>query len=645
MSEAALLALLLAFAALLAVRSTAARAIALAVALLALAAVLGVRGLSPHTQRAVGDRPVEVRSDGYLSSDACRSCHPDAYQTWHDTYHRTMTQLATPQSVVGEFDDVILEQNGTRVRLERAADAFWMTLEAPGQPAGPIRRRVVLVTGSHHMQVYWYASGKSRVLGQLPFVYLIRDRRWIPRTAAFLRPPALSDPSETGRWNRGCIQCHSTHGKPRDVRSDLMFTEVAEFGISCEACHGPGEEHVQRNQNPLRRYSLHLAGAADPTIVAPERLEGPLASQVCGQCHGIWEYPHLAERRYGENNGFRYRPGDDLDETRFVVRAHHVKDREGSTGPPIMQSIRASAHYLDERFWSDGMPRTAGREYNSLLESPCSRDDDFSCMKCHDLHRSSDDLRTREAWANDLLAPGMAGDEACLQCHESFRARVAEHAHHEPDSAGARCYNCHMPFTTYGLLGAVRSHQVDSPDVAASLETGRPNACNQCHLDQTLGWAAEHLERWWQTPQPELSDEERSVAAAVLWLLRGDAGQRALMAWSLGWRDAREVSGSDWMAPYLAQLLDDPYGAVRYIAQRSLRSLPGFEGLEYDFMGEPDEEASAGARAFAIWARSPRPADGPDRSAVLVDADGALERARFERLLSERDDRRVVLTE
>ncbi len=117
------------------------------------------------------------------------------------------------------------------------------------------------------------------------------------------------------------------------------------------------------------------------------------------------------------------------------------------------------------------------------------------------------------------------------------------------------------------------------------------------------------------------------------------------MAWSLGWSDAREVSGSDWMAPYLAQLLDDPYGAVRYIAQRSLRSLPGFDGLEYDFMGQPDEEASAGARAFAIWARSPRPADGPDRSAVLVDADGALERARFERLLSERDDRRVVLTE
>ncbi len=63
----------------------------MAVALLALGVFWGVRGLPPRAERAPGNRPIQVRSDGYLSSDACRSCHPDAYQTWHDTYHRTMT--------------------------------------------------------------------------------------------------------------------------------------------------------------------------------------------------------------------------------------------------------------------------------------------------------------------------------------------------------------------------------------------------------------------------------------------------------------------------------------------------------------------------------------------------------------------------
>ena len=92
-----------------------------------------------------------------------------------------------------------------------------------------------------------------------------------------------------------------------------------------------------------------------------------------------------------------------------------------------------------------------------------------------------------------------------------------------------------MPPTSYALLKAIRSHQISSPTVAASLETGRPNACNQCHLDKTLDWTAENLQKWYGVPKPKLSKEEKTVAASVLWTLKGDAGQRALMAWSLGW--------------------------------------------------------------------------------------------------------------
>ena len=106
-----------------------------------------------------------------------------------------------------------------------------------------------------------------------------------------------------------------------------------------------------------------------------------------------------------------------------------------------------------------------------------------------------------------------------------------------------------MPYTTYGLLKAIRSHQVDSPDVTASVETGRPNACNQCHLDKSLGWAAAELETRYGIAPPELSRDQREVAAGVLWALEGDAGQRALAAWSFGWEPAREASGSDWMGP------------------------------------------------------------------------------------------------
>ena len=87
-------------------------------------------------------------------------------------------------------------------------------------------------------------------------------------------------------------------------------------------------------------------------------------------------------------------------------------------------------------------------------------------------------------------------DAACLQCHPSFEGRT-EHTHHTADSSGSRCQNCHMPHTTYGLLKAIRSHKIDSPSVQASLATGRPNACNLCHLDKSLAWTQDALERGW----------------------------------------------------------------------------------------------------------------------------------------------------
>src|SRR5205814_10303265 len=118
---------------------------------------------------------------------------------------------------------------------------------------------------------------------------------------------------------------------------------------------------------------------------------------------------------------------------------------------------------------------------------------------------------------------------------------------------------CHMPHTTYGLLKALRSHQISVPSVAVTLDTGRPNACNLCHLDKTLQWTAARLQQWYGTPPPRLSDEQQTIAASLPWMLKRDAGQRALTAWSMGWAPARQASGQSWMPPYLGLLLDDPY--------------------------------------------------------------------------------------
>ena len=63
------------------------------------------RGSTPP-EHLITDRPIQVRTDGYTSSQACGACHPAQYATWHGSFHRTMTQLATRETVRADFDGV-----------------------------------------------------------------------------------------------------------------------------------------------------------------------------------------------------------------------------------------------------------------------------------------------------------------------------------------------------------------------------------------------------------------------------------------------------------------------------------------------------------------------------------------------------------
>jgi hypothetical protein len=587
--------------------------------------------------------PAEVQESGYVSSGTCRACHPQQYETWHASYHRTMTRIATPETVKGDFGHRSVTTKGMEFRLDRTGDEYWVETEEfwKPPPAGDqpprVRRRIALVTGSHHMQVYWFASGEGRKLEQLPLVWLFEARRWIPREAAFLKPPVDHVRAESGRWNDTCISCHATRGRPRLLDDGAIDSRVSEFGIACEACHGPGEAHVRDNRLPWRRYLHHRQGGAQENVTQPARLDARLSSQVCGQCHFVAAMRGEDYARW-KIDGSPYRPGGDLSLSYPPVQFSR---------PETVDLLRERLpDFLPKRFWWDGMVRVAGREHNGLIESPCfikgrgSRQ--LGCLSCHTMHQSENDGRPRAEWTDDQLVAGMDGDRACLQCHAAEFKEVA-HTHHEPGSAGSRCYNCHMPFTTYGLLKAIRSHQVSSPTAQESLATGRPNACNRCHLDRTLAWTSGHLHAWFGTGEPRLTGEERSVAAGALWTLKGDAGQRALMAWSMGWEPARAASGSDWQAAYLAPLLNDPYDAVRYIAQRSLRRLPGFERLDYDFLGPPEHRQAAAQSVLEQWQRQMPPGTG--RGALLVQPDGRLEFSAFMRLLEQRQNRSIELVE
>jgi len=583
---------------------------------------LDLGGLGEHDQPPT-DRPIEVTDRWYVSSRECAACHPGEHSSWHRSFHRTMTQNATPEAVVGDFGGIELELDGSRYRLEQRGDEFWVRKHLDADRFSD--RRVAMTTGSHHFQCYWMPSGRTRRMKLFDFCYQIAERRWIPFRAVVLAAPEVSRLTGVveAPWNDNCSRCHSVAPQPRVRSPGDMDTRAAEFGIACEACHGPGERHVERNRDPLYRYRSYLRGEGDPTIVNPARLSHVGASQVCGQCHSVSRF---VDPGGWHDTGTPYRPGQPLEGALELLHED----------PPAG---------VDTRFWPDGVVRPNGREYNSLIRSPCFQRGELSCLSCHTMHQPVSDGRPSPLWTDDQLTLGKQGDGGCTQCHTEYvdPARLVAHTHHPAESPGSRCYNCHMPNTAYGLQKATRSHEISNPTVAETALAGRPNACNLCHLDRTLAWTNQTLSEWYGTPPAPLDLEHERLATGVRWALRGDAAQRALTAWSMGWEPARRAAGTDWMGLYLAVLLDDPYDAVRSIAYRSLRTLEPFRDFEYDFMAAPRERRIAARRAVVTWAESGgHRSSGPE---LLISRPGVAMEPTIYGLLAHRDERPILVVE
>jgi hypothetical protein len=622
---------------------------------LALAALVGTVALVRAERRAVAvDLATErdLHGQSYVGSAACRRCHEEHYRSWHRTFHRTMTQEVSarnPGAVLGDFSGKSYRHAGVDARMDRdPSGAFRMTFTAagasPGVYAPPVTAIVSRAIGSRRYQQYLTRIGDAEY--RLPVAYHVEEKRWLHMNGAFLfaESDPLSRPRErvreradlasaaravtldafvdglarlggpayarhVTRWNDNCVFCHNVAPNPgRDEAHGAFRTQVAEMGIACEACHGPGAVHARANADPVRRYVLHLGGRADPTIVNPSRLSPARAADLCGRCHGQRIADHVDRFL---DHGDPFVPGDDL----------------ALWSAPLWQDtpMGAARAPFAPRFWADGTARLTAYEYQGLLQSPCTQRGTLTCTSCHGMH---------EGDPRGQLRPSAVTDGACTGCHRELAGldARAHHSHH-PTGAGTAavavtCVDCHMPRVVYGVLDVHRSHRIEVPDPARAAAYGRPDACTGCHADETPAWAAAAVQRWWGRAAPASSTDASALAAAsgpLGKLLAGDPIERAVAADALG------RTGAPATPPALAVrsglLLDamanDDYPAVRHLAARALgRLVPSLPALgAYD----PNEDRAEDRRAAVERVRASLPpssvtAPDPARVRRLRDA-------------------------
>ena len=537
------------------------------VAVAAVALLFGALLLSHANER---DDAPDFHTVAYVGSDACMDCHRGRHLSWYGTFHRTMTQEASAESVVGVFDGRALDYEGVRTRPVRENGAWYFEYSDPENGELFYRAEVVRTVGSRRYQQYVARDPEvSSNHHRLHWLWHIGERRWVHLNAAFLGPDGQGFDAHVTVWDQNCIFCHNTGPRPnvqnleaireRARRGEVVnatveteyASEVAELGIACESCHGPAAEHVVRNASFPRRLAFQMAGWADPSIVNPARLTPEGSAAICGQCHAqrLPASPELLDRWL--HDGPTFRPGDDL-------HAH-----VDPVWPETKVPGREGDDLFSMRFWPDRTPRLSAYEYHGLLLSEAHVDAGLTCIDCHTMHDGD---------PRGMLPEKARGAAACADCHGDIVADVHAHTRHAPDSEASNCYSCHMPRIAYGVMAIHRSHRIEVPAPAAHAAADRPNACNQCHLERSADWAEAQIGTW----RGDVGDAvgQGEAAEIVRALHAGDPARRAVAAEAAGAHAAaRGHAGNRMLVPHLLLALEDPYPSTRRFALRSMRAM------------------------------------------------------------------------
>ena len=549
-----------------------------------------------------------VSDHGYAGAETCKTCHRDQYRSWDATFHSSMTQNATPKTVLGDFHGMPISYYGGRMRPVREQDRYYFEYLTPDNSVQH-RIEITRTIGSHIYQQYLALDPDpdKENYWRLPMLWHIEKQRWVHLNGVFLGPDSQNFDQHLALWNNNCIFCHNTNPVPGLTNLDTLLEEarlgtfqnieahavfdshVGDLGIACESCHGPAANHAHENRNPLTRYAQQLGISQSTGVIHPGKLDSKTSTDICGQCHGQRTPIVHNDILQWLQTGPTFRPGDKL--------KMHVQPVTQETTPPAGHAPDLYAL----RFWPDGTPRLSAYEYQAVTQSPCYVQGDMSCLSCHSMHQGTPE---------DNITSEMRTQKACTQCHTALANTQNNHSGHAGMPRTPDCRDCHSPVLAYGVMGVHQSHQIEIPRPVQNLQDNRPDACTNCHIDKSVAWAQRETNRLWRLNEPVPAE---STPRIIEQLLSGDPVQRAIAAHQLG--QPSPTNQSMWRVPFLLIAMDDNYPMVRWFAYESLIQISQVPALSpliepltgWDYIATADSRRAPLIRAFQTWRTALQP--------------------------------------
>lgn len=412
--------------------------------------------------------PAAATTPRYMGGDVCKTCHEEQFSLWQDSHHDLAMQPATAETVLGDFKDAKFRYNGIDSTFFQQDKKFLVNTEGPD---GKLQDYAIKYTfGVDPLQQYLveFPGGRLQTLG-LAWDTRPKEQggqRWfhLYPDKKITHNDELHWTSPRQNWNSTCAECHSTHlEKNYDPVTRTFSTTWSEIDVSCEACHGPGSDHVKWADRQTGWQKLEAGKGLTLLLDERRNVDWKINPQT--------------------GNASRSKPRGSEKEIEMCARCHSWRSpitRDYVHGEPLLD------HYLPGllnagMYFADGQMRGEAYVYGSFIQSRMYHAG-VTCSDCHEPHSLA------------LRAPG---NGVCLQCHQSGKYNQASHHFHKAGSTGASCTECHMPPRTYMIVDPRHDHGMRIPRPDLSVKLGTPNACNNCHQDKPSEWAAKQVKTWY----------------------------------------------------------------------------------------------------------------------------------------------------
>jgi hypothetical protein len=238
------------------------------------------RDLSLETRERIEDpgwwpTKGDAAESEYADPGACAECHRDLAAAQHETPMYKAGRRPDDAEVLERHPNLTFDEGGFTYLLKSGSNGTTLTV---GRGSNVESEKVTWAFGEGEVgQTYLFKKDQTYLESRVSYYTTLNalsitagQRVDVPSTMeqAFGKPLQWQE-------TQSCFACHTT----MSTTSNTFHADSAVPGVTCQACHGPGANHIKA----MTGGSGEKANIFNPGVLPPAT-----SVDFCGACHRTW---------------------------------------------------------------------------------------------------------------------------------------------------------------------------------------------------------------------------------------------------------------------------------------------------------------------------------------------------------------------